>query len=208
MALMKCPDCNQLVSNRASHCPNCGCPIESIQAEATSLKKSKIKQVIRFFLLFIIVALCIIAFSRLSLKLSHQGYYNQHKWGTSYESFQKMYPDDASLKSNQDSDSFLRMEHSFEEISDLDIVENYSFSDGKLYSVNVILYPSNNSDMNIRQLSKDITKKYNNFYGVADCFENGSLNTKVYKWHSPKSEITLYSSNIIMIDYKDSSHNK
>ena len=29
MALIKCPECNRQVSNRAESCPNCGCPISS-----------------------------------------------------------------------------------------------------------------------------------------------------------------------------------
>lgn len=37
MALIKCPECNQEISNHASHCPNCGCPIEIIKAEMRSM---------------------------------------------------------------------------------------------------------------------------------------------------------------------------
>ena len=31
MALIKCPECNHSVSSHATHCPNCGCPIEAIK---------------------------------------------------------------------------------------------------------------------------------------------------------------------------------
>lgn len=29
MALIKCPECNKEISDRASCCPNCGCPVAS-----------------------------------------------------------------------------------------------------------------------------------------------------------------------------------
>lgn len=41
MALIKCPECNQEISSHASHCPNCGCPIETIKAEMRSIQKKK-----------------------------------------------------------------------------------------------------------------------------------------------------------------------
>lgn len=30
MALIKCTECGHMVSDKASMCPNCGCPIESL----------------------------------------------------------------------------------------------------------------------------------------------------------------------------------
>lgn len=60
MALIKCPECNQEISNHASHCPNCGCPIEIIKAEMRSIQKKKIKRSIPIFIFVVIVLLCCI----------------------------------------------------------------------------------------------------------------------------------------------------
>lgn len=32
MALIKCPDCDKEISDRAPTCPNCGCPMKEIQS--------------------------------------------------------------------------------------------------------------------------------------------------------------------------------
>lgn len=36
MALLKCPECGQMVSEHAVKCPNCACPIDRIKVVATS----------------------------------------------------------------------------------------------------------------------------------------------------------------------------
>ena len=39
MALIKCKDCGQMVSDRAVRCPKCGCPV------AASLKETVIEEI-------------------------------------------------------------------------------------------------------------------------------------------------------------------
>lgn len=207
MALMKCPECNQPVSSRATQCPNCGCPIEAIKAESISIQKAKIKKALPVFLSLIAAFLCLVALYQVAQKASHQGYYGHHKWGASFESFQKAYPEDKDSKGNQDGDSFFRMSDSFGDIKNLDTLENYSFDNKKLYAVNVILTPSDESDLTARQISKIIIERYNKYYGTAEYSENSIA--KIHKWHAPKSDITLYissASNLVMIDFKDPSH--
>lgn len=96
------------------------------------------------------------------------------------------------------------MEHTFEGISDLDIIEDYKFDNNQLYSVNATLYPSSTSPISSRQLAKDIVTKYNHYYGDAEYTE--TLHLRIYKWHTSKSDITLYASSLVMIDYKNSNH--
>lgn len=49
MALIKCPECGKELSNRASSCPNCGCPINSNMNKRSSI--SYLRLVISIFLL-------------------------------------------------------------------------------------------------------------------------------------------------------------
>lgn len=206
MALIKCPECNQEISSHASHCPNCGCPIETIKAEMRSIQKKKIKRGIPVFIFVVIVLLCCIVAYPFVRKVLNPGYYNHYKWGTAIESFQKEYPEDADLKSNQTGDSFFRVAESFEDFPDITTIENYSFDDGKLYAVNIILSPSKNSQLTSRQISKNLVKKYTQYYGEAECSENRVLDGKVYKWYTSKSNITLYTCDPIMINYEDINH--
>lgn len=206
MALIKCPECNQEISSHASHCPNCGCPIETIKAETRSIQKKKIKRVVPVLLFVVVVLLCCIVAYPFVRKSLNSGYYNHYKWGTSFESFQKEYPEDADLKSNQTGNSFFRVAESFEDFSDISAIENYSFDNGKLYAVNIILSPSKNSKLTSRQISKSLVEKYTQCYGEAECSENRVLDGKVYKWYTSKSNITLYTCDPIMINYEDVNH--
>ena len=206
MALIKCPECNQEISSHASHCPNCGCPIETIKAETRSIQKKKIKRVIPVFLFIFVVFLCCLASYPLVRKVLNPGYYNHYKWGTSFELFQKEYPEDADLKSNQTGDSFFRVAESFEDFFDISAIENYSFDDRQLYAVNIILCPPKDSQLTSRQISKSLVKKYTQYYGEAECSENRVLDGKVYKWYTSRSIIVLYTCEPIMIDYKDVNH--
>ena len=45
MALIKCPECGREVSDRASSCPNCGCPLsEIIKKGVVKIKMPKTEQ--------------------------------------------------------------------------------------------------------------------------------------------------------------------
>ena len=35
MAIIKCPECGKEISDKASACPNCGCPIAEMSASGT-----------------------------------------------------------------------------------------------------------------------------------------------------------------------------
>ena len=41
MGMIKCTECGKEMSDKASVCPNCGCPIEDIKAKILMLSKEK-----------------------------------------------------------------------------------------------------------------------------------------------------------------------
>lgn len=203
MALMKCPECGQSVSSHADCCQNCGCPIQTVKSANFSAKR---REIIKVFLFLFVGILCIVIAYSVAHKLLHQGYYNHYKWGTSFESFQEAYPDDATLKSNQKGDDFFRICDSFEEISGVNVTENYHFDDEKLYSVGVTVSPSEDSGLTARQLSRQICEKYNKYYGNAERLDGGITSSTIYKWSTSKSHITLYTGSVIVILYEDVNH--
>ena len=50
MALIKCPECGADISEKASACPKCGCPLDITKQVMSDAKKKKNKKVIIFFL--------------------------------------------------------------------------------------------------------------------------------------------------------------
>ena len=47
MALIKCPECGKEISDKASNCPNCGCPIEQkskIEEPENKIEKNQIEE--------------------------------------------------------------------------------------------------------------------------------------------------------------------
>lgn len=210
MALIKCPECGQNVSSNATRCPNCGCPIESIKSAILSVQKSKVKKGLRYLLLFILGILCFTFVCISVQRLSHRGYYNGYKWGTSFETLQKDFPEDADSESNQSGDGFSRFGNSFEGISNLDALEDYNFDDNKLYSVSIMLFPTDDPDLSSHELAELIVNKYDRFYGDSESSKIPTASMRVYKWHASKSNITLYEyeSNFVMITYEDPSYVK
>lgn len=66
MALIKCPECGREISDKASSCPNCGCPIQKkIKIEHNILKKGlkkKIKYRIRpRYVIYILISMILLA---------------------------------------------------------------------------------------------------------------------------------------------------
>ena len=67
MALIKCPECGKEISDKASNCPNCGCPIGSTTEQTSTVEvqqqkpKSSIKKIIPIIIAVIIVAIIGIA---------------------------------------------------------------------------------------------------------------------------------------------------
>lgn len=60
MALIKCKECGHEVSDRASACPNCGCPIESLGAAKEDVMYEEPKKKKGWIWALIVVLLCLI----------------------------------------------------------------------------------------------------------------------------------------------------
>lgn len=57
MAIIKCSECGNGISSKATVCPNCGCPVEVMIKKQNSKKKKVI--IVSIFVMFIFAILCI-----------------------------------------------------------------------------------------------------------------------------------------------------
>lgn len=83
MALIKCPECEKEISDKAESCPNCGCPMQSSTAQSVissvaqennnenSVKQYEQKKVISIKYIIIILFIILVVFF-LFFKLSHK----------------------------------------------------------------------------------------------------------------------------------------
>jgi hypothetical protein len=89
MALIQCPECGKEISNTIKHCPNCG-----FNLKHQIFSKSNL--IITVIVIIFILALGTFGFVYLKNTNSNQGYYDENKWGTSYDEIKNKYGDDIS----------------------------------------------------------------------------------------------------------------
>lgn len=88
MALIKCPECGKEISDSVEKCIHCGYEVK------TEKKQKKFP----FIIGIIVIALIIICvgIKLLSGRNANAGYYDNNKWGTSYDDIKNKYGEDIS----------------------------------------------------------------------------------------------------------------
>lgn len=88
MALIKCTECGKEISDKASVCPNCGCPVEQMSkpeiSNATSVKQTKNKKLNK-----ILDKMLIVTFSLLAVALIILFFVNSISKKAKNEAFQQ-----------------------------------------------------------------------------------------------------------------------
>ena len=96
MALIKCPECDSQVSDKAQCCPNCGFPVKDmIEMERKATQESiRIKRKKVMGIALTIVVLCVVAAGVIAVikRPDTSGLYNKIAWGSSEAQVKKEYP--------------------------------------------------------------------------------------------------------------------
>lgn len=61
MALIECPECGTAVSERATACPKCGCPISIIKNSLSDRKKKRNRKIRRYLLILLLIPIVMLA---------------------------------------------------------------------------------------------------------------------------------------------------
>lgn len=205
MALIECPECGNLISEKAMKCPKCGYPIPVEMQETQNLvvpdvallecqsKKVKINRRNRLLCigtcsLCLIVGLCI--FTIFSLRQTDKtGYYDNNKWGTSFEEIKQKYG--SAIRGSTLFDDGLEIEEGdVNGIKGLDTLTMFAFgSENNLNNVTIIY--KNNSIKTDSEILSGIMNEISKDYGDPErsVYEVGEVLT----WETKYSEIQLMS---------------
>lgn len=178
MALINCPECQKEISSVATSCPHCGYPIKS--EENKSMKNILSKKVL--FIALIVVALIIIG-CIIGILSSNKGYWDNNKWGTTYEDIKNKYGSKIS-ESSVEEGALAMYSNDMLDVKGLDCMVNYSFdANGELDAVTLIC--TNNSLKSNEEIKELLIDSLSKEYG------KGQEDTYGYDWETSVSVIKL-----------------
>lgn len=197
MALIKCSECGSDVSEKASACPKCGCPIDAIKEIIVNQKKKKTKNIIKGVATFAVLALIIIAIVMFINRPNTDGYYQDTKWGMSIKQVKKELGHGAKII--EDKESVINTIEDYEGKTGIDAMISCDFKDESLQKVTLFLTNGENSLYTDSKLIDEYTARFDKLYGES---EQDGFTTF---WNSPKSriEIFYFTDELIIISYED-----
>ena len=143
MALINCSECGNSVSNKASTCPKCGCPVDILLEVKHRKGKLKFKRmgitVILLSFLIIIIFLVVKYFNRPNT----DGYYKNTKWGMTIEQVQNKLKGKSTL--SKDKLAVTESIKNYDDIEGVDAFVLYGCDENSLHEVSIYLTNSGES---------------------------------------------------------------
>lgn len=137
MALIKCIECGNEISNKAEVCPNCGCPVSETVKEKNN-KKKKMLIMILIPIISIIMICCLVIGASLIIKRynTKTGYYNNLKWGITSERLEKKLKD---VEKGSKDNCYIQTQSDYEGITGLSAAIFYYWDDNNKFNQVAIL---------------------------------------------------------------------
>lgn len=218
MALIKCPECGQEISDQATSCPNCGCPMKENEEateiveliEEKNIKKQRRQNrvlVIGIIVVAILVAVGITSKISQSAKSDH-GLFHYYQWGTpTYELSEKIRKETGETPIvDPKGNIYAASTENFNGIEGVEGMPVYITESGYLTEVKVFLSFDTNQYTNddvFDKVDKQLTKQY----GEGEFYQSGNIQFNFKKdWTTENGFVYLlnYKDGVIMIDYASS----
>ncbi len=185
---MFCKNCGAPIENDAHYCKVCGTHITqsiptSKAANPSFFKRKSFRGVI-FFLLVVII--CVTAYFSFQRYNSSLGYFDNNRWGTSIENFEKKYPAgyEYDKDTNDSKTSFSIPINNFEGVSfDSEETAACIFQDNKFYYVQ-IFFRTDDPFKDANTIVESLTKKL----GTPS---EAEPQYGTYRWDTAKSNIEV-----------------
>lgn len=182
MALIKCSECGADVSEKASVCPKCGCPIEiSIEKEKDN-KKANLKKGMIVGIVIILLAIIGFGIYKFCNRPDTSGYYNGFKWGMSYEDVKKQLGED--IIANDEKKSVTTSIKDYEGKTGINALVRYDCTDDSLQEIYVLISNTTDSSYTDDMLVEEYTSQFDKVYGQ----HTGEFTNT---WNTEKSKIEL-----------------
>ncbi len=187
MALIKCPECGNEISDKASACPSCGYPINKSNLDQSEQQNSKTitntenntKKTKRNIILAVVLGILILVVIMVITVRLDSGLYNGLEYGITYEELQNKC-DNSLLK--LDSNVCVGEIEDFYGIKGVKGIEYYEFDGaGKLGGIVIML---SSDDYSGKELEAIVIDAFSKKYGKPSDTSNGG------KWETKKSTIT------------------
>lgn len=197
MALIKCSECGSDISEKATECLKCGCPMSVIKDNISKAKKAKRKKimVILSLIVAVIIIICIIA--KLINQPNKSGYYQDTKWGMTTEQLKQKLGDDVIV--NDEKKTILLVKDDYDGKVGIDAMISYDCDGDSLKKITVMLSNGDDSSYTDSKLIDEYAKELDSLYGE-------SLNDGIITyWETLKSriELTYLMDGVIILSYED-----
>ena len=215
MALIKCPECGQEISDQATSCPNCGCPMKENEEiteiveliEEKNIKKQRRRNkvlVVGIIVVAILVAGGVTNKISQSAKSDH-GLFHYYQWGTArYELSEKIRKETGEAPIiGDDGNLYAESIENFNGISGVKGSPVYVTESGYLTDVHIVLRFDTNEYTNdeiFDRLDKQMTKQY----GEGEFYRSGNIQFTFKKdWSTENGFVDLYDydDGVIMLAY-------
>ncbi len=201
MAMIKCLECGSSISEKASICPKCGCPID-ITVNSIKRKKIKTRKIILLGIAGVLFLLMLIAVGiKLSNRPDKSGYYHDTKWGMSVEQVKGIL--DGNPIINEEKETVINSVDTYDDIQGIDAIESYDCAGNSLNKVTVYLTNTGESSYTDSRLIDKYENLFTKLYGQKK--EDG-INTY---WETTKSKVSIIylSDRLIVLTYENITKN-
>lgn len=173
MAMIKCPECGQEISDESKVCIHCGYNFRKPQ------KKKKWILIVGIIIMLIAIAMAI----GMKTINANQGYYDDNKWGTTKDEIKEKYGDDIT-QSYLNKDSLAMYSDSFYGVEGICSMVQFEFDDDRLDTV-LVMVSNHDSNMLDSEVYNMVIDEYTKEYGTPEDASYG------LSWETSKSIIAV-----------------
>lgn len=199
MSLIKCSECKADMSDKASECPKCGCPIEQILLMSKEKKQKKQRMLMLAAIVGAVFIIGAVIIFKLISAPDRSGYFPKTKWGMTVEEVKNVFGEKARIDESGESISVIVED--IAEIENIDGLCSFDFKKNKLVGANIWVEGVKDSSYSELEVVSKLVEYYQELYG--DYQDTSDWNHYIWITNKSKIDVNLIVEKIILVEYKD-----